>query len=107
MKEAELFGELVRATRKLRKMSLGQVAERAGTGAKHLGRIERGEKLPSFELIIALAGAMNVSPAAFFQFEDARANQTFLRGQLRSLLQKRDSAQLLRAYRLLKLIFEL
>lgn len=106
MNEAELFGQLVRVTRQAHKMSLGQLAERADTGSKHLGRVERGEKLPSFELIIALASAMNVSPSVFFEFEDARADQKVLKKQLNSLLQKRDTMQLLRAYRILKLILE-
>jgi transcriptional regulator with XRE-family HTH domain len=106
MNEAQLFGQRVRITRKARKMSLGQVAEKAGTGAKHLGRIERGEKLPSFELIIALASAMNASPSDFFQFEDIRADQKLLKNQVRELLQNRDTAQLIKAYRILKLLFE-
>jgi transcriptional regulator with XRE-family HTH domain len=106
MNEAELFGQLVRATRKARKMNLGQLAEKADTGVKHLGRIERGEKQPSFELIIALAKAMNVSPSIFFQFEDAQADQKFLKEQLRSLLQTQETQQLLKTYRVLKLILE-
>lgn len=106
MNEAELFGQLVRATRKARKMNLGQLAEKADTGVKHLGRIERGEKQPSFELIIALAKAMNVSPSVFFQFEDARADQRSLKAHLRLLLQRRDAKQLLKAYRVLKLVLE-
>ena len=71
-----------------------------------MGRIERVEKQPSFELIIALAKAMNVSPSIFFQFEDAQADQKFLKEQLRSLLQTQETQQLLKTYRVLKLILE-
>lgn len=106
MNEAELFGQLVRAARKARKMNLGQLAEKADTGVKHLGRIERGEKQPSFELIIALAKAMNVSPSVFFQFDDARADQKFLKEQLRLLLQAHDTKQLQKACRVLRLLLE-
>jgi len=106
MNQAELFGQLVRATRKARKMNLGQLAEKADTGVKHLGRIERGEKQPSFELIIALAKALNISPPIFFQFEDVRADEKVLKEQLRSLLQTQETKQLLKAYRVLKLILE-
>jgi transcriptional regulator with XRE-family HTH domain len=69
MTEAELFGRLLRATRKDRKVSLGKLAEKVDSGVKHLGRIERGEKVPTFELIIALARELNASPSAFFHFE--------------------------------------
>lgn len=106
MDEAALFGQLLRATRKAHKLRLGQLAERADTGVKHLGRIERGEKQPSFELIIALAKAMNVSPAVFFEFEGARADLRFLREQVRQLLVKGDLKQIRKAHRILKLILE-
>lgn len=106
MNEAELFGQGVRAARKARKMNLGQLAEKADMGVKHLGRIERGEKQPSFELIIALAKAMNVSPSVFFQFDDARADQKFLKEQLRLLLQAQDTKQLQKACRVLRLMLE-
>jgi HTH-type transcriptional regulator, quorum sensing regulator NprR len=106
MNEAVLFGQLVRATRKARKLRLGQLAEKADTGVKHLGRIERGEKYPSFELIIALAKAMNVSPSVLFEFEGVNADLTVLRAQLRQLLGKSDRKQIQRAHRVLKIILE-
>jgi transcriptional regulator with XRE-family HTH domain len=106
MNEAAIFGQLVRATRKSQKMNLGQLAEKANTGVKHLGRIERGEKQPSFELIIALANALNVSPSAFFHFEDAHVDSKFLMRQLQALLAKRDTKQLRKAYRVLQVALE-
>jgi transcriptional regulator with XRE-family HTH domain len=106
MNEAELFGQLVRATRKSQKMNLGQLAEKANTGVKHLGRIERGEKQPSFELIVALARALNVSPATFFHYENAHVDSKFLTQQLQALLTKRDAKQLRKAYRVLQATLE-
>jgi transcriptional regulator with XRE-family HTH domain len=106
MNEAELFGRLLRATRKDRKMSLGKLAEKVDIGVKHLGRIERGEKVPSFELIIALAKELNTSPATFFHFENANADSKFLAQQLRSLLTQRDAKQLRKAFRVLQATLE-
>jgi transcriptional regulator with XRE-family HTH domain len=106
MNEAELFGQLVRATRKSQKMNLGQLAEKANTGVKHLGRVERGEKQPSFELIVALARALNVSPSTFFHFENAQVDPRFLTQQLQALLAKRDAKQLRKAYRVLQATLE-
>ena len=85
MNEAELFGQLLRATRKDRKVNLGKLAEKVDIGVKHLGRIERGEKVPSFELIIALARELNASPATFFHFENANVDSKFLTQQLQAL----------------------
>jgi transcriptional regulator with XRE-family HTH domain len=106
MNEAELFGRLLRATRKDRKMSLGKLAEKVDIGVKHLGRIERGEKVPSFELIIALAKELNTSPATFFHFENANADSKFLTQQLQALLTQRDAKQLRKAFRVLQATLE-
>jgi len=106
MNEAEKFGQLLRATRKARKLGLAQVAEKVDIGVKHLGRIERGEKQPSFELIVDLASEMNVSPALLFDFESLQMDEKALRTQLRGLLEKRDAKELLKAKRVLKIILE-
>ncbi len=66
-------------------MSLGKLAEKVDIGPKHLGRIERGEKVPSFELIIALAKELNASPSAFFHFENVNVDPKFLTQQLQAL----------------------
>ncbi len=88
-------------------MNLGQLAEKANTGVKHLGRIERGEKLPSFELIVALARALKrLSPSTFFHFENANVDPKFLTQQLQALLAKRDAKQLRKAYRVLQATLE-
>ena len=83
-------------------MGQAELAEKVGIGAKHLGRVERGEKAPSFELIIALANAMGESPSAFFDFENARVDQKDVKQRLRKLLEKRDLGQLQKAYRVLR-----
>jgi transcriptional regulator with XRE-family HTH domain len=106
MNEAELFGRLLRTTRKDRKMGLGKLAEKVDIGVKHLGRIERGEKVPSFELIIALARELNTSPATFFHFENANVDTKFLTQQLQALLAKRDAQQLRKAFRVLQATLE-
>ncbi len=106
MNEAKLFGQLLRATRKGRKVSLGKLAEKVDIGVKHLGRIERGEKVPSFELIIALARELNASPSTFFHFENANVDPKFLTQQVQALLGKRDAKELRKAYRVLQATLE-
>ena len=87
-------------------MGLGKLAEKVDIGVKHLGRIERGEKVPSFELIIALARELNTSPATFFHFENASVDTKFLTQQLQALLAKRDAQQLRKAFRVLQATLE-
>ena len=102
MNEAALFGQLLRATRKAHNLGQAELAEKVGIGAKHLGRVERGEKLPSFELIIALANAIGESPSVFFEFENARVDQRFVKERLRQLVDNRNLEELRKAYRILR-----
>lgn len=97
-----MFGQLLRARRKAHNLGQAELAEKVGIGAKHLGRVERGEKLPSFELIIALANAIGESPSVFFEFENATADQRIIKEKLRQLVDKRDLGQLRKAYRVLR-----
>jgi transcriptional regulator with XRE-family HTH domain len=101
---ASQFGRKLREIRKANKLKIGELAERADTGIKHLGRIERGEKQPSFELIIALASAMNVSAARFFESEPPTDART-LRNQLNQLLVRRDLRELQQIQRILSALF--
>jgi transcriptional regulator with XRE-family HTH domain len=106
MNTAAQFGSRLRTVRKAQKLKIGQLADRVDIGVKHLGRLERGEKHPSFELIIALAEAMNVSAATFFEFESTQTDPKILRKQLDQLLALRDSKQLQQIKRLLGVLFE-
>jgi transcriptional regulator with XRE-family HTH domain len=106
MEAAEKFGRRVRAVRKARKLSIGELAEKADTDVKHLGRVERGEKRPSFELIVGLAQALNVSPATFFEFEAVQGDRNVVQKQLARLLADVELAQLQRVHRMLKVLLE-
>jgi transcriptional regulator with XRE-family HTH domain len=95
------FGRGLRAVRKARKLKIGQLAERVEKGVKHLGRLERGEKQPSFELMIALANAMSVSPAAFFEHDLNEHSEKSLRANIRNLIARCDIEELKRIQRVL------
>jgi transcriptional regulator with XRE-family HTH domain len=97
---AAQFGGLLRSVRKSRKLKIWQVAERVDIEVKHLGRIERGERQPSFDLIISLAKCLNVSPSKFFEFESAADPKT-LRKNIDRLLSGLDPEQLARARQVL------
>jgi transcriptional regulator with XRE-family HTH domain len=97
---AAQFGGLLRSVRKSRKLKIWQVAERVDIEVKHLGRIERGERQPSFDLIISLAKCLNVSPSKFFEFESAADPKT-LRKNIDRLLSDLDPEQLARARQVL------
>jgi transcriptional regulator with XRE-family HTH domain len=106
MNQPKLFGKRVRAVRKAAKLTQEQAAEEAHLNPKYLGQVERGEKRPSFEAIMALAKALNVSPAAFFDFEREESDEKTLRKRIEGLLQGATTQQLQRAHKLIKALLE-
>ena len=103
---AAKFGALVRARRKAKGLKAWQVAEKVEIDSKHLGRIERGEKQPSFDLIIALASVLDVSPSRFFEFELSSTDPRAVHKQIDTALKDRNDRELQRAREMLKLLFE-
>ena len=57
----QLFGERVQALRRERGITQGQLAECLDKSIEHISYIERGERAPSFETILDLAEAIEVS----------------------------------------------
>src|SRR5688500_14194410 len=57
---SEMIGIQLRAWRTSRRMSQGQLAARAGVSPRHLSFVENGKSQPSRELVLALAGALDV-----------------------------------------------
>lgn len=106
MDAAVHFGKRLRQVRKAQGLSIKGLADGVEIGVKHLGRIERGEKQPSFELIITLAESLEVSPAVLFDFEPSQQDPKSLRTHVQRLLEKKDAKQLLQAKRVLKALFE-
>lgn len=106
MTPAAEFGRRLREIRKAHRLTIGQLAEKANTGVRHLGRIERGEKQPSFELVITLAAAMNVSPAMFFESDSHHGDPRVLRKQLDQFLAARDIKELSQIQRVLAILFD-
>jgi len=104
MTPASQFGLLVRSVRKSKKLKIWQVAEKVDIEVKHLGRIERGERQPSFDLIISLAKYLNVSPSKFFEFEST-GDPKILRKNIEQLLLGLDAKQLGQARQLLSALF--
>jgi len=55
------------------------------------GRIERGEKWPSLEIIQRLAGTLSVSPSAFLEFEAEETDSNILLTKLHHVLSNRNT----------------
>ena len=60
---AQAFGAAVRALRSEQGMAQEALAHRAGIDRSHMGKIERGEHIPSLPLIFKIASALECSTA--------------------------------------------
>ena len=106
MDRVSRFGKRVRTLRKAAKMTQEMAAEEAHLNSKYLGQIERGEKRPSLDAILALAKALQVSPASFFHFDREENDERVLRRQIETLLHDRGPQQLQQALRILQALLE-
>jgi transcriptional regulator with XRE-family HTH domain len=106
MNQPKLFGKRVRAIRKTAKITQEKAAEAAQLNSKYLGEIERGEKRPSFEAIIALAKALKVSPEAFFQFDREERDEKTVRRKIEILLKSANPEQLPQIHKIMKALLE-
>ncbi len=61
----KLIGRRIARRRKQLGLKQGQVEERAGIGDKYLSRIERAVSIPSTEVIMRLALALETTPDEF------------------------------------------
>jgi len=57
---ADTFGAQLRSWRLARRLSQEALADRAGVSARHLSFVENGRSQPSREVVLALAGALDV-----------------------------------------------
>lgn len=59
---AKAFGQAVREQRLKRGLSQEQLAEAAQVERSHMGKVERGEHLPSLTVVLRLAEALSCRP---------------------------------------------
>ena len=57
------FGKAVRATRLEQGVGQEKLAGLAGVARSHMGKIERGEHMPTLALILKIAAALGISAA--------------------------------------------
>lgn len=104
MEQAKLFGRRLRSIRKALKITQEQIAEEAEINPKYLGELERGEKKPSFDVLVALSTALGVPLGAFFQFDREERDEKALRRKLDSILSDCSAQELNQIFRVVRAI---
>ena len=59
--EENLYGRRIRAFRKLKRIQQVVFAQRLGVSTTILGRIERGEKMPTEEMLVKIADELQIN----------------------------------------------
>lgn len=106
MNQLEHFGMRLRTVRKAAGITQEEAAEKARLNPKYLGQIERGEKRPSFDVIISLARALQVMPTAFFEYDREEKDLKILRKKIESVLHRCGPEMLQKIYRITKVLLE-
>jgi transcriptional regulator with XRE-family HTH domain len=70
--ELRALAAAVRELRARQQLSQERVASRGGVGRKYVGQIERGEIIPSFAALVALANGLDVPLAELVRVYEER-----------------------------------
>lgn len=105
MKYRDLFARRVRKLRKAAKLSLEKAAERGNITGNFWGDVERSNKVPSLDTIVAMAKGLGVSPSVLLLLE-REEDPRDLRKHIESLLNKCSAQQLELIHRIVKVMIE-
>jgi transcriptional regulator with XRE-family HTH domain len=97
----EILGVRVRSLRMAAGVTQEKLAEKAGISLKHLGELERGRSNPTLSSLEALAAALGVSLAEFFNFEDALVSPTVAKQALHDAIDNATDEELQTLQRML------
>lgn len=105
VKHRTLFAQRVRKLRKAAKLSLESAAERGSITGNFWGDVERGNKVPSLDTIVAMAKGLAVPPNVLLLLE-REEDPRDIRKRIDSLLTKCSPQQLEMVHRIIKVLLE-
>jgi len=105
VKHRTLFAQRVRKLRKAAKLSLENAAERGNITGNFWGDVERGNKVPSLDTIVAMARGLALPPS-FLLLLEKEEDPRDIRKRIDSLLTKCNPQQLEMAHRIIKVLLE-
>ena len=105
MKHRTLFAQRIRKLRKAAKLSLENAAERGNITGNFWGDVERGNKVPSLDTIVAMAKGLSLPPSTLLLLE-REEDPRDIRRRIDSLLTKCSLQQLEMVHRIIKVLLE-
>jgi transcriptional regulator with XRE-family HTH domain len=105
VKHRTLFAQRIRKLRKAAKLSLENAAERGNITGNFWGDVERGNKVPSLDTIVAMARGLALPPSTLLLLE-REEDPRDIRKRIDSLLTKCTPQQLEMVHRIIKVLLE-
>jgi transcriptional regulator with XRE-family HTH domain len=100
-----LIGLRIRGIRKDRRLTQEQLAEKANVHPKYVSSLERGQENPTLEVLLKLAGALDVDISDFFAYEHEGKDEKAVRELISSMVEGADDEKLQLAAKILRAIF--
>jgi len=100
-----LFATRIRRLRKAAKLSVDKAAEKAGISGSFWGEVELQKKVPSLQIVVAMAKGLSVPVSVLLQV-DSEEDEEGLRKRLAVILSKADVRKLRLIYRLAKTVID-
>jgi transcriptional regulator with XRE-family HTH domain len=86
----ELLGRRIRFLRKAKGLSQEQLGEKSGVNYKYIGELERGVKNPSFDVMIKIAKALEVTLPELVDIASENLSRKELEKQIASVFPRLD-----------------
>jgi transcriptional regulator with XRE-family HTH domain len=105
VKHRTLFAQRIRRLRKAAKLSLEEAAERGNITGNFWGDVERGNKVPSLDTIVAMAKGLGLQPSTLLLLE-REEDPRDIRKRIDTLLTTCAPQQLELVHRIIKVVIE-
>lgn len=99
-------GEKIRHCRKLKRVTIEELGEKAGVSYKYIGEIERGVKNPSVTVLQKIASALEVHTGFLLSSSEMEEQNFNYMASINSILYMRDTETLIKINEILKMVFE-
>ncbi len=105
MDPKELLGQRIKHLRNRAGLTQDALAERMHINSKYLSAIERGQENPTLDIVLRLAGALNVEPWEVFSMEYEALDRKAIQKEIDRLISRvQDEGQLRLVLRLLQAV---
>jgi len=100
-----LLSRRVRSLRTAKKWTQQELGEKANIDYKFLGEIERGEKNPSFKILVQIAEALDVELTELFRLEQEITDRNEIVGWIKEIVDSLNDEELRQVLLLLRVLY--